>query len=159
MKSSRKSNLVISLSIVLYVSIAIILIYRPYHFSHGHISPLFFTTQGDIDFYVKSTVLIFDQPLDLVDQFMNWYHLKINTEIFAVAGPVFPFLIKITNYSNNNVILLNLLFIFIGILNISVMLNWLERKNLNFFNLVLFAFCPYFILYTYFILYHFSYFI
>jgi hypothetical protein len=135
-------------SILLYLIITIYLLLNPYPFSGKFISPKLFTIQGDIDFYMKSKLAIFYNFIDLLYNIFNWYKNPF-VENFFIAGPLFPLLLLLTEYSRENPILLNVLCILFGVGNILIIVNWLFEKKCHWMLIVLFILCPYYILYTF----------
>jgi hypothetical protein len=134
--------------IFLYLFISIYLFLNPYPFSGKFISPKLFTVQGDIDFYMTSKVNIFYNFFELLNNIYNWFKNPY-VEKFFIAGPLFPLLLLITDYSYDNPIQLNLLILLIGVINIIIVVNWLFEKKCHWIFVALFIFCPYFILYTF----------
>ena len=142
-----KINYLYFLVILIYSLIALYLIIYPYSFAGKLISPNYYTTQGDIGFYIKSQELIFSNTNTIIENYIKWLYEPLKNN-FNFSGPIFPFLLQITNY-DNQVFLLNSIFLAFGITNMIVVVNWFYRKFFNTIYIVIFIFFPYFILYTF----------
>lgn len=69
----------------IYLTIYFYLIYAPYKFSTGYISPTLITVNQDIDFYIGNSELLLNNPLNIIDSLYEWYSGKKENLIFFMA--------------------------------------------------------------------------
>lgn len=106
------------------------------------VSPLLPQTYLDYTFYLESLRRYLDWRT-VLDQFFQFYRAPLSgASNLLIAGPAFPLLMRVTGFSEGNLLPLAVLYLLLGCALTAAWLIWLRRQGLGPLALLLFALLP-----------------
>lgn len=142
-------RIILIIAIAIRVIIPVFLIISPIESDKSEqISPFskYQERSGDIRAYMQAKGFYFNQPFsELIYEYKSYFNDVVikngDTDTRALA-PLYPALLHLTGYSEENILPLALLFLFIGIWWVIIWTKYFSRNNLPVWGLIIFILIP-----------------
>ena len=133
---------------IIYPALFIYFIGEPIIYSNQHISPLHYITSIDLSLYIHTSHDLFNCPDKIIQHYISYYTSSTYDSNDFYAAPIFPVLIKIFNYQENNTIPLALFYLFLAIFLMMLWYKWYKNNGIKLLGLIIFSFFPWFFYYS-----------